>query len=227
MTDNPLPPSTLAKMEQLPIKPAPINLSGTYIYLEPLNISTHTATLFQISNGCEFTVGNKTYPAYDANQKIWEYMSAGPFDSIESFQAYLYNAIATPDMLPFCVLDTQTQQPIGCTCLMTNTPQHLKIEIGGIWYSPIAQGTFANTEATYLLLEHAFSLGYRRVEWKCNALNIRSRRAAERIGFTFEGIQEAHYIIKGRNRDTAWFRILDYEWNDIKAKLQANLYHTP
>ena len=107
---------------------------------------------------------------------------------------------------------------IGAASFMSNEPSHLKIELGSIWYSPLAQRTGANTEATYLMLRHAFELGYRRVEWKCDARNERSRRAAERLGFRFEGIQDAHYIVKGRNRDTAWFRILDDEWPQIRRR---------
>ena len=102
-------------------------------------------------------------------------------------------------------------------------PAHLRIELGSIWYSPLAQRTGANTEATYLMLGHAFDLGYRRVECKCDTLNQRSRNAALRMGFTFEGIQEAHYIVKGRNRDTAWFRILDHEWPAVKVRLEGLL----
>lgn len=102
-------------------------------------------------------------------------------------------------------------------------PEHLKIELGSIWYSPLVQRTAANTEATYLMLQHAFELGYRRVEWKCNAKNERSRRAALRMGFQFEGIQESHVIIKDRNRDTAWFRVLDREWPDVKERLEGML----
>ncbi len=103
---------------------------------------------------------------------------------------------------------------------MSNDPAHLKIELGGIWYSPIAQGTGANTEATWLLLGHAFGLGYRRLEWKCDSLNTRSRRAALRMGFRFEGIQEQHRITKGRNRDTAWFRIVAEEWPAVDRRLR-------
>jgi RimJ/RimL family protein N-acetyltransferase len=113
---------------------------------------------------------------------------------------------------------------VGVTNYMNNFPQHLKVELGSIWYSPIVQRTHANTEATYLMLKHAFELGYRRLEWKCDALNERSRRAALRMGFQFEGIQDSHFIIKDRNRDTAWFRILDREWGDVKSHLEKLLY---
>jgi RimJ/RimL family protein N-acetyltransferase len=106
---------------------------------------------------------------------------------------------------------------------MSNKPQHLSIELGNIWYSPLAQKTGANTEATYLMLNHVFNLGYRRVIWKCDALNTRSRRSALRLGFQFEGIHEQHLIVKGRNRDTAWFRILDNEWDAVRQQLEARL----
>ena len=107
---------------------------------------------------------------------------------------------------------------------MNNLPAHLKIELGGIWYSPIAQKTAANTEVTYLMLKHCFKLGYRRVEWKCHSLNERSRKAALRMGFKFEGIQESHMIVKNCNRDTAWYRILDHEWPVVKQNLEDILY---
>ena len=103
--------------------------------------------------------------------------------------------------------------PVGVACLMANRPADLKIELGSIWYGPIAQGTGVAREATQLMLAHAFGLGYRRVEWKCDALNERSRRAALSYGFTFEGIHEAHMIVKGHSRDTAWFRYLVEEWD--------------
>ena len=109
--------------------------------------------------------------------------------------------------------DRATGAPIGVANLIANQPSHLKIELGSIWYGPIAQRTGASREATQLLLAHVFGLGYRRAEWKCDALNEPSRRAALSYGFTFEGIQDAHYIIKGRNRDTAWYRMLDHEWS--------------
>jgi RimJ/RimL family protein N-acetyltransferase len=113
------------------------------------------------------------------------------------------------------VRDRRTGTPVGVACFMANRPDDLKIELGGIWYGPIAQGTGASREATRLMCAHAFGLGYRRVEWKCDARNERSRRAALSYGFTFEGIQEAHMIIKGRSRDRAWFRMLE---RDVTAR---------
>src|SRR5205085_11593657 len=101
--------------------------------------------------------------------------------------------------------------PAGSASFMANRPEDLKIELGSIWYGPIVQGTGVSREATMLMCAHAFGLGYLRVEWKCDARNERSRRSALSYGFTFEGIQQAHMIVKGRNRDTAWFRMLEHE----------------
>jgi len=112
-------------------------------------------------------------------------------------------------------------EPIGVVSYLNAVAADRRIEIGHIWYVPAAQRTRANTEVTYLLLSHAFEdLGYRRVEWKCDALNARSRAAAERLGFTFEGIFRRHMIVKGRNRDTAWFSMLDTEWPRVRAAME-------
>jgi RimJ/RimL family protein N-acetyltransferase len=224
MSPQPLSDDILHRAAALPLKPDPVTLHGRYIYLEPLDPTRDAAALYRVSNGEAITLGTQSHPAYDPDARIWQYMSGGPYPSLEVYQIQLQNMVTVPDILPFSIIDTASGQPIGSTSLMTNIPQWLKIEIGGIWVSPIMQGTKANTEATYLLLRHAFGLGYRRVEWKCNALNIKSRRAAERLGFRFEGIQEAHMIIKGQNRDTAWFRILDHEWSEIQQVLEHYLY---
>lgn len=192
--------------------------------LLPLVLERDLAQLYAISNGQPATLGERSVGAYDADELIWRYMLAGPFASQAEMAAYLQPQIDSASGLCLCVCDVLTGQQVGVLNYMNNIPEHLKIELGSIWYSPLAQRTHANTEATYLALRHAFALGYRRLEWKCNALNQRSRRAALRMGFTFEGIQEAHFIIKGRNRDTAWFRILDHEWAAVKAHLEKMLY---
>jgi RimJ/RimL family protein N-acetyltransferase len=131
--------------------------------------------------------------------------------------------VEAPNALCLCVFDLASSQPIGVTNFMNNAPADLKIELGGIWYSPVMQRTGANTEATYLMLKHAFGLGYRRLEWKCHDQNERSRQSALRMGFTFEGMQESHMIVKDRSRDTAWFRILATEWPEVEAMLEALL----
>lgn len=152
-------------------------------------------------------------------------MFDGPFENKREFNAYLPIYVNALDGLCLCAFDMASGRQVGVANFMNNVSAHLKIELGGIWYSPIVQGTWVNTEATYSMLSTLFDLGYRRIEWKCDALNERSRRTAHRMGFKFEGIQESHMIMKGRNRDTAWFRMLDHEWPKMKDHLETMLYY--
>lgn len=220
---DPLPEELLANRQNLPIKPTPVKLEGHFVRLLPYDEARDLEALYKISNGSSVTLGNHHVDAYDADALIWRWMSAGPFATLDDFAAYMGSQEDAPNGLPFTVFHRDTGQQIGVANFMSNAPEHLKIELGSIWYSPAVQRTRANTEATYLMLHHAFDLGYRRLEWKCNALNLRSRQAALRMGFQFEGIQEAHMIVKGRNRDTAWFRILKPEWPEVKTKLESLL----
>jgi len=218
-----LPDDTLARRERLPIKPDSVTLEGERVRLMPLDPERDAAALYAVMNGSPITMGGRHVEAYDADVLIWRYLFAGPFASSDDFAVYLRGLVGLPNGLPLCVLDRATGQQVGIACFINNVPRDLKIELGSICYSPIAQRTGANTEATYLMLAHAFALGYRRLEWKCDALNERSRNSALRMGFQFEGIQEYHMIVKGRSRDTAWFRILDHEWGTVKAHLETLL----
>jgi len=211
----------LTRAAQLPVKPDPVILEGKRVRLRPLDFERDIEPLHARSNGQPAQLGERSIDAYDPDAEVWRYMPAGPFATSADLAAYLRGLDNTPNLRLLCVDDIATGEQVGAVTLMSNFPEHLKIELGNIWYSPLVQGTGANREATYLMLAHAFGLGYRRVEWKCDALNARSRYTAERMGFTFEGIQDAHVIVKGRNRDTAWFRILDHEWPDVKARLEA------
>ena len=222
-----LPGDVLDRRARLPLKPEPVTLPGARVRLEPLDIRRHVEPLYAVSDGSPIAWGSRSVGAYDADALIWRYMFSGPFASLAAFAEYARRQIDAPNGLPYCVIDLAAGQPAGMANYLNNTPEHLRIELGSIWYSPIAQRTYANTETTYLMLAHAFALGYRRVEWKCDSLNERSRRAALRMGFRFEGIQENHMIVKGRSRDTAWFRILDREWPDVKTHLEGLLNETP
>jgi RimJ/RimL family protein N-acetyltransferase len=213
----------LDRRATLPRKPRPVILEGGIVKLVPLDLERDVEALHAASDGRPGSWGQRRAGSYDPDASVWRYMPAGPFREPAGLAGYLRTLLAAPDGLCLCVTDPRTGQQLGVANFQANFPEHLKIELGGIWYSPVAQGTGANTEATHLMLEHAFGLGYRRVEWKCDALNERSRRAAERLGFTFEGIQDAHYIVKGRNRDTAWFRMLDTDWPGVRERLQARL----
>ncbi len=216
--------AALTRCTALPVKPIAVTLRGRYVHLVPLQPGDHADPLFALSNGAPARLGERTIGAYDADALIWRFMWEGPFATLTEFKSRLTQQCAVANALALCVLDAPTGHPVGITNFMSNSPEHLKIELGGIWYSPLVQRTHANTEATYLQLQHAFDLGYRRVEWKCNTLNERSQRAALRLGFTFEGIQASHMIIKGRSRDTAWFRMLDHEWPAVESHLRQLLY---
>jgi len=213
----------LARRTDLPRKPDAVTLDGALVRLAPLDLARDVDALFAVSNGQAVTLGARTVEAYDPDALIWRYMSGGPFADAAGLAAWLRGYMEAPDGLSLCVSDRASGRPIGVLSYLANTPLHLKVELGGIWYSPVAQRSGANAEATYLVLTHTFGLGYRRVEWKCDTLNERSRHAALRMGFIFEGIQEAHYIVKGHNRDTAWFRILDGEWPAVKRRLEARI----
>ena len=214
----------LALRARLPLKPAPVSLHGRFVRLEPLDAARDLETLYAISTGEDITLPGLEYPGFDAELLIWRYLFAGPFATPDAFADYVRRQLDAPNGLPFTVIEQESGQPVGMINAMSNSPADLKIELGGIWYTPPVQRTPVNTEATYLLLRHYFEMGYRRLEWKCNALNERSRRAALRMGFQFEGIQQAHMIVKERNRDTAWFRILDSEWPDVQRTFQRLLY---
>jgi RimJ/RimL family protein N-acetyltransferase len=151
---------------------------------------------------------------------IWTYLPDGPYESAEALRKQLEVAQHLDDPLYFTLLRLPEEEPQGVVTYLRITPEHGVIEIGHIWFGPALQRTPAATEAIYLLLAHAFDLGYRRMEWKCNALNKASRRAAERFGFHFEGVFRQHMVVKGRNRDTAWYAITDQEWPPVREGFQ-------
>ena len=156
-------------------------------------------------------------PLYEASRDpaIWTYLFDGPYETLGEFRRSLEAAAPLED--PFRYTIVREGGPQGMASYARIKPDHGVIELANIWFGPAMQRTAAATEAVFLLARNAFEqLGYRRVEWKCDALNARSRRAALRLGFSFEGIQQAHYVVKGRNRDTAWFRMLAADWPNVR-----------
>lgn len=149
---------------------------------------------------------------------LWAYMSVGPFADEGAFAAWVARAAAQADP-QFWAICPGGGACAGVASYLRITPDHGVIEVGNILFSPALQGSPAATEAMALMMGRAFALGYRRYEWKCNALNLPSRRAARRLGFSFEGVFRQHMIIKGRNRDTAWFAITDAAWPSVRAAL--------
>ncbi|WP_319932289.1 GNAT family N-acetyltransferase [Lichenihabitans sp. Uapishka_5] len=153
---------------------------------------------------------------------LWDYMPDGPFEDLGAFRDMIAQKAASEDPLFFTIMDQNTGRAVGYAALMRIDPAQRTIEVGNIMLSPAIQRSAGATEALFLLARTVFDdLGYRRYEWKCNALNAPSRRAAERLGFSFEGVFRQHMIVKGRNRDTAWFSMLDHEWPAIKAGFEA------
>lgn len=148
----------------------------------------------------------------------WDYLPYGPFPNGVAFDSWLRQSCLGGDPLFYAVM--VAGRPAGMAALMRIMPRHGVVEIGHIHYGLGLKGSAAATEAMLLLMTHIFEdLGYRRYEWKCNAANAPSRRAAERLGFTPEGVFRQHMVVKGRNRDTAWFSMLDHEWPDRKERL--------
>lgn len=153
---------------------------------------------------------------------IWTYLPDGPYESPEDLRQMLSWAESAEDHVYFAVESSAASHPLGQAAYLRIEPTFGTIEVGHIWFAPPLRRTTAATEAIYLLLRHAFDdLGYRRVEWKCDSLNAASRRAAERFGFTFEGVFRNHMVIKGRNRDTAWYAITDEDWPRIRSGFEA------
>lgn len=182
-------------------------LEGDSVVLEPLDAGRHGDDLYAAGQGADAT---------------WLYLPYGPFASKREFLAWLRRHAATPDPLAFAIVDRDSGHALGITTLMSIVPEHGVIEIGHIWLSPRLQRTRQATEAVFLQARYAFDvLGNRRLEWKCDAANAASRRAAERFGFVFEGVFRQHRVVKGRNRDTAWFSIIDGEWPSRRAAFEA------
>jgi RimJ/RimL family protein N-acetyltransferase len=211
--ERPLPDHVLARRAELPRKPDPVTLTGERVILRPFDRDADVERLHLVSCGQALTLRGHSVAAYDPDELVWRWMSDGPFASAAALGDWLAAHAERTDVLSFTVHDRVIGSPVGIATFMANSPHDLKIELGNIWYGPIAQRTGASREATRLMCAHAFGLGYRRVEWKCNALNERSRRAALAYGFAYEGTQDAHMIVKGRNRDTAWYRMLDRDWH--------------
>ena len=148
----------------------------------------------------------------DAEGRNWTYLFEEPIVDLAAFTAWAEKASQSADPLYHAIISAKTGKAVGYATFMRITPMAGTIEVGNIHMSPILQGTRAATEMQYLMMKQAFALGYRRYEWKCDCLNAPSRRAAERLGFTFEGIFRQALVYKGRNRDTAWFSVTDQEW---------------
>jgi RimJ/RimL family protein N-acetyltransferase len=194
---NPLPPRLIPDLSRI---------SGRYVDLVAVDVKQHGAGLFG------------SFVNTDPDGAMWTYMPYGPFVSEITFVEWLTAKAELRDPWFYTIVDKASGQPLGMCSFMRADPVNGAIEIGNIWFSPMLQKSRMATEAIFLMMQYCFDeLKVRRLEWKCDALNAPSRKAAARFGFTFEGIFRQHYIIKGRNRDTAWFSIIDQEWLPTRA----------
>lgn len=189
-----------------PAAPAGDVLLGTYARLEPLSAERHAALL---------------YRAYDGHDDVWDYMPYGPFSSASQYHRWVRDQEAVSDPFFYAIQNLETGAFEGVASYLRVSPQAGSIEVGHISFGPALQRTRAATEAMYLMMRWAFDAGYRRYEWKCNTLNLASRRAAQRLGFSYEGVFRQAAVVKGHNRDTAWFAAIDAEWPALKEAFEA------
>ena len=155
-----------------------------------------------------------------ADERSWTYLPAGPFTTFEAHRDWIVSAAQSDDPLHYAVVETASGRAVGMAAYLRIMPAAGSIEVGWIHYSPALARTAGATEAMYLMMRHAFALGYRRYEWKCDSLNEPSRAAARRLGFTYEGTFRQATVYKGRTRDTAWFSIVDSEWPRLRAAFE-------
>lgn len=189
-------------------RPPRTAMEGRLVRVEPFDAERHAADLFD---------------AYrlDAAGALWTWMGYGPFPDFDAYREHALRVMSGDDPLFHAIVDLPTGRAVGVASLMRITPEHGVVEVGHIAYSPRLQRTPGATEAMYLMARRVFDeLGYRRYEWKCDSLNGPSRRAAERLGFRFEGLFRKHMVVKGRNRDTAWFAITDDEWPALRSAFE-------
>jgi len=204
-------PLSGAKVGHLPsaLVPARTALVGRLVTLEPLDAARHAGDLFEASHGSA------------AALRIWDYLPVGPWGSQAEYTTVLRQQTARHEQVYYAVRPAEGGKACGQASFLDIQPENGVIEIGSIWFGLTLRRTRSATEALYLMLRYAMDdLGYRRMQWRCNALNSASRAAARRLGFRFEGIFYNHMIFKGKNRDTAWYSILDDEWPEIRVILE-------
>ena len=190
-----------------PAEPSGEPMAGRFCRVVPLDPDRHAKALHAANIA-------------DTTGKMWTYLPYGPFESVEVYRGWLNEHGRGTDPLFYTIVDLTSEKPVGLAAYLRILPASGSIEVGHVNYSPLLQRTPAATEAMFLMMQRAFKLGYRRYEWKCDALNAPSRAAALRLGFSFEGVFRQATVYKGRNRDTAWFSITDREWPALEPTFQ-------
>ena len=183
-------------------------LQGGYARVEPLDVATHSDSLFAAF-------------AQDRVEQGWTYMGYGPFVDKTQFDEWLVGSCLGADPMFFSILEQRSGAALGMASFMNINPAGGSIEVGNIHFSPSLRRTRVATDAMYVMMRYAFEMGYRRYEWKCNAFNAASRAAALRFGFSYEGVFRQHMVVKGRNRDTAWYACVDHEWPALRVAYET------
>ena len=194
-----------------PPRPERITLNGRYCRVEPLAPERHTHDLYSAIQ-------------QDVKGTSWTYLPYGPFDTLATYRDWLDDACRSDDVLFFALVDLSSGKPLGVASYLRINSASGSIEVGHIHLSPLMQRRAMATEAMFLLMQNAFALGYRRYEWKCDALNAASRAAAQRLGLSYEGTFRQATIYKGRNRDTAWYAAVDIEWPALQEAITRWLH---
>ena len=189
--------------------PTAVTLDGRFCRLEPLNAQGHADDLYEAYRST-------------SDHKDWTYLFVGPFEKAEDYRHYAEVAAASTDPRHHAVIERKTGKALGTLALQRIDPAHGVIEVGAVTFSSRMKQTPMSTEAQFLLMRYVFDvLGYRRYEWKCDSFNAASRKTAERLGFSFEGIFRQAIVYKGRSRDTAWYSVIDSEWPRLQQAFQA------
>jgi RimJ/RimL family protein N-acetyltransferase len=188
-------------------KPPPVpprtSIEGRFCRLDPLDLDRHARDLYAVNS-------------LDRGGRSWTYLPYGPFASLDSYCTWIASSCLSDDPLFFAIVDKASGKPLGVASYLRIAPSSGSIEVGHIHYSQELKRTLMGTESMFLMMQTVFNLGYRRYEWKCDALNAGSMIAAQRLGFSFEGIFRQASVYKGRNRDTAWFSVIDTEWPSLR-----------
>lgn len=193
--------------------PSRDTMEGVFCRLEALDPDRHGRELYEANS-------------LDVDGRSWTYLPYGPFEGFDEYLGWLIESAAKTDPLFFAIIDNSSGKAVGVASYLRIDPRQGSIEVGHLNFSPLLQQTPAATEAMFLMMDRAFGLGYRRYEWKCNALNEPSRRAALRLGLSFEGVFRQATVVKGRNRDTAWYAAIDQDWPALKSAFQQWLSPT-
>lgn len=193
-----------------PPSPRGVVLLGRLVRLEPLDPEVHARDLFEANS-------------HDGGRENWDYLPYGPFDSFDDYKAWLDSVAGKDDPFFFAIIRASDNRAVGVASFLDIDCDNGNIEVGHVNYSPLLQRTKEGTEAMWLMMQWAFENGYRRYQWRCNSLNAPSRYAAQRLGLSFEGVFRQRQIVKGRNRDTAWFAAIDSEWPALQQCFERYL----